>query len=80
MYCALLYFQNLKALYCHNATNNNKYYYFITPQENSLLYQIFYKEIQMLRKDDLIFQLPVLSDEGKGLIKFCTDNVIMTFD
>ena len=50
------------------------------PQENSLLYQIFYKEIQMLRKDDLIFQLPVLSDEGKGLIKFCTENVIMTFD
>ena len=46
--------------------------YIVGPQENSVLYQTFYNELILINGHRILI-LPVLGDQGSGLIKFCND-------
>lgn len=49
-------------------------------EEDSELYRLLYTELQhILGKEDRLHELPVLSDQGLGLIKFCHDNNLIQF-
>ena len=44
-------------------------------EESSELYRLLYTELQhIIGNNNRLHELPVLSDQGPGLIKFCTDN------
>lgn len=50
------------------------------PEESSELYRLLYTELQnVLGKNDRLHELPILSDQGQGLIKFCKDNNLNQF-
>lgn len=54
--------------------------YIAGPQEASELYRLFYMEMQnVIGQSNRLHVLPVLSDEGKGLVKFCSDNGLLHF-
>lgn len=49
-------------------------------EEDSELYRLLYTELQhILGRVDRLHELPVLSDQGPGLIKFCHDNNLVQF-
>ena len=50
------------------------------PEESSELYRLLYTELQnILEENDRLHELPILSDQGQGLIKFCKDNDLIKF-
>ena len=54
--------------------------YVAGPQEASELYSLFYNELQFaIGPSTRLHLIPVLSDEGSGLIKFCNDNKLLHF-
>lgn len=54
--------------------------YIVGPQEASELYSLYYSELQnVIWASNCLHLLPVLSDEGKGLIKFCSEKLLTQF-
>ena len=54
--------------------------YIAGPQESSEFYSLYYSELQnVILAINCLHLLPVLSDEGKGLIKFCSYNNLTQF-
>lgn len=49
-------------------------------EEDSELYRLLYTELQnIIGKNDRLRNLPILSDQGPGIIKFCKDNNLNQF-
>ena len=54
--------------------------FIVGPKENWTLYKIFYDELAyQIGSLDPLIELPVLSDQGPGLVKFCGKYHIMKF-